>query len=212
MGTRPQHAPSEGPEGINPKGTPEDDAVRHITRIIYIHPEIKNALAERKSDQAVRTVVSELQHHIDGLHDLRTKLRNFELQLSIPKLEDAYKRLQDGDKISEQQLAYFARETYQVGKLLEIPGCNVGTHVEEMKLSAGNLLKAVNASDPSASHGHYNVIQFLMDSLLRNKDEHFREPIQLLHQNFLILQSKSNMTAEDVKEWQKALREFPPVA
>jgi hypothetical protein len=202
-------APRE--EGAHSSGSFEDQAIRQVNALNYINAEIGRAIGGKEPRQAIDTIISELKGHVDELGKLRSRLKNFEVQLAIPKLQDAYRNLQKSP--TEEGLASFARESYQIGALLSVPGCNVATHIEEMKVATHSLIKAVKASDQATASTQMNLIQILMGNLSTiHSDHQFSEPLRLLGQNLLILESRfPHPTHEDVTEWHKALHEFPPI-
>ena len=193
-------------------GSPEDQAIRHINAINHINGELRHALNERKNPNAVTTIISELHDHINNLVELKTKLKSFKVQLGIPMLHDAFQALLATP--TQENLSTFARESYQIGSFLDVPGCKVATDVEGMKVAAYALLKAVRATDRASANTHMNLLQISMDNLLAQEPpKNLSDPIRQLNQNFLILESKfPKPLPEDVAEFSKALNEFPPIS
>ncbi len=207
MNIRPHAEPSDH---SHPTNSPEDSAVRHVNTIMYVIPELRGAITEKKSKESVHTMANPINDHIGGLSGLKTKLKNMDAQLSVQRLKEAYKRFQQ--QPNDENLTALARETYQLGSHLNIPGCHVASHIEEIRVATHVLMSAVKRNDHETSQNQRHVIHMMMKNLIALPEEHgFHKDIIQLNQNHVLFRTVSQPGAEEVAEWQKALNEFPPV-
>lgn len=207
MQIRPQPVPHDG---SNPTNSAEDHAIRHVNSIMYILPEVRRSVAEKKTNAMIQNISSPINEHVDGLKELKTRLKNMDAQLSVLRLREAFEKF---EKVpSEENLTTVAREVYQLGSQLNIGGCHVASHVEEIRIATHVLANAVKKGDEETIQNQRHVIHMLMKNLITLSPEHgLHKDIIQLNQNHMLFRTISSPSHEEVLEWQKALNEFPPV-
>jgi len=207
MDIRPAVQPSDGSYA---SFSPEDQAIRHVNTIMYVIPEVRGTIQEKKSKDIVLAVAAPLVDHIEGLAKLRTKLKNMDAQISVQRVKEALKKFQASP--SRESLTTVARETYQLGSHLNVGGCHVAGHVEEIRVATNVLAQAVKKEDSETIQNQRQVIHTLMHNLINSPgNNQFLKDIQQLNQNHVLFSTIVTPTTDDVAEWQKALDEFPPV-
>jgi|GEM_PF-3919443 hypothetical protein len=207
MQIRPHPVPHDG---SNPTNSAEDHAIRHVNSIMYILPEVRKAVTDKKASGSVQMIASPITEHVDGLKDLKTRLKNMDAQLSVQTLKESFERFQKTP--SEENLTTIAREAYQLGSQLNIPGCHVASHVEEIRVATHVLVSAVKKGDQETVQNQRHVIHMLIKNLISLSPEHgLHKDVLQLNQNHTLFRTISDPTHEEVLEWQKALNEFPPV-
>lgn len=204
---RPVPQPSDN---AYPTHSAEDQAVRHVNTIVYVIPEVRAAISERKTNEVVLAVAAPIVDHVNGLALLRTKLKNMDAQISVQKVKASVQRFQQSP--TRENLTTLARDTYQLGSQLNITGCHVAGHVEELRVATNMLAHAVKRNDAETVQNQRQVIHTLMYNLLNSPGSHnFQKDILQLNQNHVLFSTILSPTQDDVAEWQKALDEFPPV-
>lgn len=211
--------PTTPGESNHPHGSPEDSARRHVQSILYISAELRASIEEREPQQKVNALLTTLKEHVGHLTHLRTKLSDFDVQLALPKVIHSYNEFRD--KTSLENASTFYSESVRLGSLLQLPGCNVAAHVEDMKSMSHLLMDAAKNRHIPSLNTHINVLQVCMNNLNTmhidvasnsRLELKLKDALHLLNQNFLILQAKfPHPDADHVAEWQKALNEFPPI-